>query len=100
MVTVGPQNGERWYARGASECCDHCGWLSQHGVAWWLGWPNLVGSFAGFNCFVCINTRATDDPRDSWDTDRDDFWTEVVGLEFIQLSVPSSYYFTWVPANF
>ena len=32
-------------------------------------------------CFACIKSRATSDPRDSWDTDRDDYWTEVVGVE-------------------
>ena len=92
MVTVVPP--ERWYARGASKRCDHCSAMSKHDVAWWLGWPNLAGSFVGFHCFACIDTRATDDPRDSWETDRADYWTEVVGVEFRYLSVPSTYCFT------
>ena len=90
MVIVAPP--ARWYAWGASERCDTCSVVSKCGVAWWCGWPHLIGSFVGFDCFACIKSRATDDPRDSWDTDRDGYWTEVVGVEFIQLSVFGSYY--------
>ena len=84
MVTVAPP--ARWYALGETERCDTCSAVSICGVAWWLGWPQLPTSFVGFECFACIRSRATSDPRDSWVlgydyTDRDDYWTEVVGVE-------------------
>ena len=80
MVTVAPP--ARWYALGQTERCDTCSAVSICGVAWWCGWHNDVRlNFVGFECFACIKSRATSDPRDSWDTDRDDYWTEVVGVE-------------------
>ena len=80
MVTVAPP--ARWYALGQTERCDTCSAVSICGVAWWCGWHNDARlNFVGFECFACIDSRVTSDPRDSWDTDRDDYWTEVVGVQ-------------------